>query len=76
MYFFLQADQSGTIVEVLVEDRKPVSMDTVSFLSQLDSIDLKSFDMIMTHITFPPTASVRDRTLELSSGQVNESSKD
>lgn len=32
--FFIQADQSGTVVEILVEDGKPVSIDTVSFLDQ------------------------------------------
>lgn len=30
---FYQADQSGTVVEILVDDAKPVSVDTVHSLS-------------------------------------------
>ena len=33
--FALQADQSGTIAEILMEDGKPVSIDTVFSLSTL-----------------------------------------
>lgn len=30
---FAQADQSGTIVEILAEDGKPVSMESVCFIT-------------------------------------------
>lgn len=31
-YSLCQADQSGTITEIIAEDAKPVSVDTVSFV--------------------------------------------
>lgn len=39
----LQADQSGTIVEIVAEDGKPVSIDTVSFPN-------KSLALVTYHI--------------------------
>lgn len=37
LYVQLQADQSGTIAEILAEDGKPVSVDTVLYLNHLIS---------------------------------------
>lgn len=37
LYVQLQADQSGTIAEILAEDGKPVSVDTVLSLNHLIS---------------------------------------
>lgn len=47
----LQADQSGTIVEIVAEDGKPVSIDTVSFSDKsltLITYILPLFSLILT----------------------------